>query len=537
MKKQILLSLLLSLSFIGFSQTPITASISYQGYDESQAYLGQGEYEIFTDNTDGVFDKIIIVVDGFDPGDTRDITNMYSSLDYNGTNIADQLRAEGFDFVFLNFPTYTRASDDVEVNGGVDYIQRNAMVLTELITQMNTDKIGAEQLVIVGPSMGGLITRYALRYMEQNSLSHDTRLFVSWDTPHNGANIPIALQYLLNYFAEVNDGNADLQAMIASMFNSPASKQMLIDQFSAHIAGGSTFEQDATILLPTGAVSFRDAFQTEIDAMGFPQQTRNISIANGSGIGTLTGTPGMEILNDTFDVPEQNNVTVEIVLHFAPTLDQTIEVASAITRYFSVPIAEFTADSQSFSYTDGLDSAPGGKYDIQSFVGGTSGLGAEVINSLQQSEFCFIPTTSALAITNESDWNASIDIPSTHSTPFDAWYVPDSSEYHVTPNSQNMAFVLPEIRNESASVNESNFDTTFSIKNNPVATEVTILSKYDCTDLEVSVVGVTGKKLVSKFFNQTGSDFTIPVNLSNGIYFIKIETEGKMFVKPIIVKN
>jgi hypothetical protein len=28
----------------------ITASISYQGYDETQAFFGQGEYEVFLDN-------------------------------------------------------------------------------------------------------------------------------------------------------------------------------------------------------------------------------------------------------------------------------------------------------------------------------------------------------------------------------------------------------------------------------------------------------------------------------------------------------
>src|SRR5690554_1993748 len=70
------------------SQT-ITASIAYKGYDETQAYFGQGEYEIFLDLVDGVLDKPIIILDGFDPGDTRKIGPIYASLSFGGQNMAD----------------------------------------------------------------------------------------------------------------------------------------------------------------------------------------------------------------------------------------------------------------------------------------------------------------------------------------------------------------------------------------------------------------------------------------------------------------
>ena len=79
--KNIFILLLSFYCFQGFSQT-ITATISYQGYDESQAYFGEGEYEIFLDNVDGVLDKPIIVIDGFDPGDGRNIPALYAALDF-----------------------------------------------------------------------------------------------------------------------------------------------------------------------------------------------------------------------------------------------------------------------------------------------------------------------------------------------------------------------------------------------------------------------------------------------------------------------
>ena len=50
--------------------TPITSSIPYQGYIEAAAHLGEGEYKIYYDNIDGILDKPIFFVDGFDPGDS-----------------------------------------------------------------------------------------------------------------------------------------------------------------------------------------------------------------------------------------------------------------------------------------------------------------------------------------------------------------------------------------------------------------------------------------------------------------------------------
>jgi len=539
MKRILLLIAFISVTLLN-AQTPISATIAYQGYDETQAYLGQGEYELFIDTTNGVLDKPIILVDGFDPGDTRDIAGMYSALDYDSTNIADQLRSEGFDMVLLNFPTYTRASDQVEVNGGADYIQRNAMVLTELIQQINNQKTGNEQLVIVGPSMGGLISRYALRYMEQNNIDHYTRLFISWDTPHRGANIPMNLQYLMNYFAEVNGGNADLQATIASTLGSPASKEMLLDNYAAHLQSGSTYLQDTNILLPTGATNFRDAFQAEIDAMGFPQQTRNIAIANGSSNGTMIGTPGMEILNHTFDVPNVDNVTVDIVLHFTPPASQNIEITNAVTKlYGTITLDTFIANSQSFAYTDGLDSAPGGKYDIQSFLNGAQGndLLTELINNLQQSEFCFIPTISAMAIDNEDDLYASVDIPATHNTPFDAWYIPTVNEDHVTPTTANVAFALTEIRNGVNSIDNTNFDSIFRLKSNPVSNEIVIYTSNNYNFAEISITAITGQKLLSKKVINVENQISFPINLTNGIYFLKVQVEGKSYIKKILVNK
>ena len=88
--KNVLFTLIAFISIQVSSQTQtVTSTIAYQGYDESQAYFGEGEYELFVDTIDGVLDKPIIMIYGFDPGDGRDIAMFYAALDFNGENLAD----------------------------------------------------------------------------------------------------------------------------------------------------------------------------------------------------------------------------------------------------------------------------------------------------------------------------------------------------------------------------------------------------------------------------------------------------------------
>src|SRR6478672_10310221 len=154
MKSKITLLFIGLLSLGSFAQTPISSTIAYQGVGESAAFVGQGEYQIFLDNTNGVLDKPIFLLDGFDPGNARNIASIYNFLNYGtGQNLATDLRNQGYDVIILNFPTYTRPSTTTVVDGGVDFIQRNAMILVALINQINSQKVGTEKNVVIGPSM------------------------------------------------------------------------------------------------------------------------------------------------------------------------------------------------------------------------------------------------------------------------------------------------------------------------------------------------------------------------------------------------
>ncbi len=515
---------------------PIIATIPFQGYDETSAFLGEGEYEIFLDYGDGILDKPIILVDGFDPNDARSIPMIYELLNYGaGQNLADDLRAQGYDIVLLNFPNYTRTGTETFVSGGSDYIQRNAMVLVELLNQVNAAKSGDEQNVVIGPSMGGLISRYALRYMEMNGLAHDTRLYVSFDAPHKGANIPIGFQHLFNYMAYGPLGDATLQIVVDAMLRSTASRQMLVDHFEGHLQAGSEFEFNNSVTLPTGKPGFRAPFQSELDAMGFPQNTRNIAIANGSGNATMNGTPAMTVMDHTFQITDTERAIIN--LKFTPAAGATTQVSrfrgQTLLFGFWVTVFESMANSQAPAVSSGLDSAPGSRFNLSSLadMAGTNALLTEFFDNLEIEYFTFVPTLSALAVENPN-WYAPVT--ASTATPFDATFVPPVNEDHVTLTAANLAFVLDEILNPVMTVGENQL-TGLQVLN-PVSNQLNILSANALNNADFRIADVSGKEVFSAENLSIYGYHTMPVQLERGIYLMTISSDGKSVTKKI-VKN
>ena len=452
--------------------------------------IGIGEYEIFLSD-DSILDKPIFLVDGFDPGDGRPISGyidvttgtyvngIYDLLNFdeNGSssNLGDVIRAEGYDVIILNFPLYTRVSDNVVVDGGSDFIERNAMLLVELIGIINAQKVGSEQNTIIGPSMGGLISRYALNFMENQTIVHDTRLWISFDSPHNGANVPIGFQYLFNkmaYGLDLGGFGGDqsvvaLRPIVDGMLKSPAAKQMLVDHLEPHISSGTDFNPNQ---LPTKH-PWSDLFFNGINALttsGFPETTRNVSIINGSGIGNAYQDKNGGDILPNFQALFLNNMDMgsntdgDFIVNFTPFAGQqnTTGYIDIDAPWYCFCDLTVSATVQAESFTDGVDAASGGLFDLGALSGS---LGADpLINAffagLNTDYFNFIPAVSGMALSTNPNinWYQTINLgtgdtpwdgttTTNAQTPFVNWYMPDNNEPHVTLTTGNVEFALDEI--------------------------------------------------------------------------------------------
>ncbi len=232
--------------------------------------------------------KYVIYLSGFDPLDNYNIPEIYQDklVDNNIT----QLKNFGYTFLVVDWKNSHRD------------IQKNANYVIQLIEYLKclpntgTDIVEHKPpFVMIAHSMGGLVARYALTTMEQpnyfsscytKGVAHNTRLLLAADTPHQGANIPMAYQYLYRYasVATVLSISPYATAMLAKYFlllNGSAS-QML----TYHI------DSDLYWLLPistspVGEHTNKTKFDTELATLGnYPKSCKLAAISNGSWLGT-----------------------------------------------------------------------------------------------------------------------------------------------------------------------------------------------------------------------------------------------------------
>src|SRR5262249_49981449 len=144
-------------------------------------------------------------------------------------------------------------------------------------------------MALVGASMGGLCSRYALAYMESHGLPHHVRLWMSFDGPQEGADIPLGLQYWIHFFS----GQSADAASFLAVLQRPAARQMLIHHFT-----------DPASAHPTADL-MRDTLLTDLAAVGgYPTLPRRVAIVNGSGTMANQGfSPGDQLIQWVYNSP------------------------------------------------------------------------------------------------------------------------------------------------------------------------------------------------------------------------------------------
>lgn len=311
--------------------------------------------------------------------------------------------------------------------------------------------------------MGGLISRYALRWMELNGENHNTKLWISFDAPHKGANIPIGDQYFIDFYASKLKSESAKDAKDNSL-NSMAARQMLLHHFTAN----ST--------TPVGAPDFRNNWQTELDNLGYPQNLRKIALINGAINGTTQGTACQNVykLGVNIHAPNAFLFFVQIIkvtegnIWFTGNNGNACEVFKGWSK---VPFLSNSKSAAAPSSSKSYDIAPGGYYDAQAQLGGSNfkfsflfdkiykptvipttgyfGMWTETNAQILNPNHCFIPTFSALGmnLTNKdlSENLYNRDLTCTGETPFQAYYAPLVNQEHITLTTENVAWIKQEI--------------------------------------------------------------------------------------------
>ncbi|MEV7599070.1 hypothetical protein AB0O91_16970 [Kitasatospora sp. NPDC089797] len=308
-------------------------------------------------------EKPLLFADGFNYGrsDLPALFEHFNTPYQDGTpGLFDQLLARGYDIVLIGFEErHTR-------------IQHNAEVATKAIERAIDERLGDARLTVGGVSMGGIVTRYALAKLEDEGFDHQTDTYLSWDSPHNGAWIPLILQQMAYFFETLAPGEPGKPSQ-ADLIRSEAAQQLLW----AWVPDAKYAGEVAT------ASPLRTEFVDELAGLrNFPRRPRLLGLANGRGDGVGRPLPAGGI---AFDWKAAFN-TASATARFQPDLGskQPIGGMHILGELRRSTTTEVPA----------LDGVPGGT--LESF-----GLVADALKAEIGEEFrsgAFVPSVSASAL-------------------------------------------------------------------------------------------------------------------------------------------
>ena len=426
----------------GTSAYPYTEDLSVLGItpppypynDGGNFETAQGSMRIYYANADRILRKPVLIADGFDPENNRrfeenmddDGKSLWEKLGdgLSDDNVGDMLLDLGYDVVLLDFP-----------EGGT-FIEENAMVCIAAINKLNEllqESGSNEQIVVVGPSMGGQITRYALAYMEQhpdantNYGKHNCRLWISFDSPHQGANISMGVQAFVDYFRKY-----PLLFPLKNLWNnllcSKAAQQMLVYHKKA------------------GAGAIFNTYCQQITNVKYPNSARKISISNGSLNGTNNGSASQEALSFRAYFPYHIDIFARNMAHQGPC--KVFELNRYIV-FVKIPISwTFTNNDNKGS----IDVAPGCKYytfDIIMDKLLLLRILGFVFPDFNQHSHCFMPITSVLDINEPIPYATDVsnhDLVAEGKVPFDSYWGPlNKNMEHISFDYDLVDYLLNEI--------------------------------------------------------------------------------------------
>ncbi|MFF9076655.1 esterase/lipase family protein [Streptomyces sp. NPDC014872] len=210
-------------------------------------YFGEGNRDLV---------RPVILADGFNTGPSS-LDFSWEGLEFGDYALISELRRRGHDVILLGY--HERSASILD----------NSRTAQAAIMRAIAERRGDTQLAVGGFSMGGLVTRHALAKLEHERVDHQTALYFSYDSPHRGAWVPVALQAFAHCIRV-------LDSRFSDQINSPAARQMLwrhIEEWN-----GVPAQSDE-----------RAAFLAEMRNVGeWPRRPRLIGVANGTAGGSGT---------------------------------------------------------------------------------------------------------------------------------------------------------------------------------------------------------------------------------------------------------
>ena len=301
----------------------------------------------------------LIFSEGFPGGYSLDY--LWWSLNDNSCGLLQGCLDGGRDVVLLGY------------EDGTTYVEANAGVVIDCIQKIIADRQGNAPLIVGGACMGGVVTRYALAYMESNVIDHQTSMFFSVDSPHMGINVPASIQYFMGFFEEfMSQKMKDYYKKLMSI----AGQELMLYTTSSYDVP------------PDAPSTLRATFINNLNSIGnFPKQPLKIGSSNGvdTGIGNNTPPGVCAVQGSLFDF--------FVYLYSAPGDTQDPDYQYLLFSWADV------ADSYWPNCPASFDSAPG---SIETFFGQIAeALG---VTSPPYPDCAFVPVLSSLALSGMSPY-------------------------------------------------------------------------------------------------------------------------------------
>ncbi|MBI3792250.1 MAG: hypothetical protein HY275_15415 [Gemmatimonadetes bacterium] len=313
----------------------------------------------------------VIFTEGFPGGFACDY--LYEMFNQGG--LITGLQAAGHDVILVGYD-----------NGTCDMTQNASVIQGVLATVASRT---THRAAIGGVSMGGLIPRYALAWMEAHGLPHHAHLYVSIDAPHRGSATAVAIQWFARYFASSMPLAADFETLL----DTPANRQFLVQ-----------FLEDATV----GLDPLRTQWLAALAAVGgYPRQVRRIALASGSGAGGRSITPGSTML--TWD----GSPFIGCTLRASGASGDSVTVAEG-RSLLADPAAPARVTMTSHA---GWEGVPGGQNDYTATAAVIAGMLRCGMATPAGLGACSVPTVSALDL--DVDPTAPVPPHGTVPSPFD----------------------------------------------------------------------------------------------------------------------